>query len=426
MFAATIANLCRGAMGFAGGLVIARGLGPSGRGAFTFITNSTMLLVLLGGGGISSALTHMKAIEDRKPRELYAASGVVGLGIGLLAAGLLALGYLLISSLFRGIGGGEVVWVLALIVPLLTMSNWTAVGYLEDRVREFSLAAAVGTFTFLVAVFVLDVAGALSSASVVSVWAMTSLVPVILVARGRLVRPTRQAVGLAVRLVKFGSRVNVATVALVLTWRIDVIFVKAQRGLAELGLYAVAVGIGEIVVQLAISVRIALTPRQGSSVDRGALVDTICFASRAMTAIGALAAIGCIAVGRPVISLLYGDDFAPAANALYWLVPGVVALLVQGPLIDYLIVEGRVRGVAIATMFGLLINVAMNTVLLRDHSFVVAAVASTAAYAVSCIGCIALFCGTTHRRVRDLLVPTVADIRYVVAAVTRAPARRAG
>lgn len=406
---AVVTNLLRGFIGFVTGLVIARGLGPAGRGSFTFITNATMIAVLLGSGGISSALARAKVAEGKSPQELYLASAIVAAAVGGVGATIIFASYRLAPSVFAGIGGGQVFWVILLVIPLLVMSNWTAVGYLEDRVREFTLAALAGSVVFLAAIAVLLVSFGLTTGSLTAAWGLSSLVPLLFVGRARLARPTTAGLKLARRLLNFGSRANLATLALVLTWRIDVVLVKAHRGLRELGLYAVAVGIGEIFIQIAVSLRVALTPRQGSGLNRSSLVDTIGLASRCMTAMGIAAVFGSLVLSRTIISVVYGSEFEPAALALVWLMPGVAALALQGPLLDFLLVEGRLRGVTVSTTAGLVVNIVMNSVLLRNHSFLLAAVASTVAYVVSCTGCVALFCRATGQPLRALLLFTPRD-----------------
>jgi O-antigen/teichoic acid export membrane protein len=90
--------------------------------------------------------------------------------------------------------------------------------------------------------------------------------------------------------------------------------------------------------------------------------------------------------------------------------PGVVALVLQGPFVDYLLVENRVLAVTVATVTSVVVNVAMNVVLLRDHTFVAAAVASTVCYFVSCLWSMWLFHRDTHVTWRDTWLLRGADI----------------
>jgi O-antigen/teichoic acid export membrane protein len=214
--------------------------------------------------------------------------------------------------------------------------------------------------------------------------------------------------------VRYGLRANVATVALILAWRLDVFLVKGYRGLTELAMYAVAVGLCEIGLQVALSLRIALTPLQGAASGRDQLVETLSSVTRLSLVVGLVGAVAVALAAHPLVTVLYGARYEAATEAVRWLVPGIVALVVQGPLVDFLLTEGRVVAVSVITMSALVINIALNVALLRDHTFVAAALASTITYVLSCGLMLALFGRVAHVGWRIVLVPRRADLLRVV------------
>jgi O-antigen/teichoic acid export membrane protein len=171
------------------------------------------------------------------------------------------------------------------------------------------------------------------------------------------------------------------------------------------------VGIAEIILTLAVSMRIALTPLQGDSENRDRLVAALEAVTRLTLSLGALAAVTLALVARPLLSFLYGARYSEAGPALVWLVPGIVLVVAQGPLIDFLLAEARVRAVSIATLAGLSVNVGLNLVLLPHHSFVAAAAAATVSYSLSGIWIIVLFARHTGADWRRLLLVHLSDLR---------------
>jgi O-antigen/teichoic acid export membrane protein len=213
---------------------------------------------------------------------------------------------------------------------------------------------------------------------------------------------------------RFAVRANVASIALILAWRLDVFFVTSIRGAAELGQYAVAVTLAEVMLAVASSLRIALTPRQGQHKDRHLLVVAIARVTRLSVTTGLIVTVTLAPLAGRLMETLYGPRYGPAAGALVWLLPGIVALVAQGPLIDFLLVEERVRAVTGATVVGLVVNIGLNLALLPHHDFRAAAAASTVSYVVSCTWCVLLFRRHTGTRLRHLLIATPADVRVAL------------
>ncbi|MBK5305884.1 MAG: oligosaccharide flippase family protein [Frankiaceae bacterium] len=408
-------TVVRGLLAFAASLVITRGLSTDDRGVYGFVTGTTTVLLMLAGLGIGSAMTRARAADSATTQDLYRASFAIGAANGLLASGLFFLAYVLgRASLFSGVTWGEAVTVMLVLPPMLVLSHWTVVSYLDDRIVEINRAYTVAGLLLLVGVGTVGLAGGLTAATVVIVWAVAGLLPLLTMLRPSRVRGAFSRVSLVGQLVGFGLRANIATVALVLVWRVDVFLVKGYRGLTELAMYGVAVALCEIMLSVAVSLRVALTPRQGDRSDRAGLVAAISTATRLTIAAGVTAALVLGLLAEPIVVHLYGERYADAAGAMRWLVPGIVALVVQGPLLDFLLAEGKVAGVTVITVASVVINIALNITLLPDHTFVAAAVASTVTYALSSVLILALFVREAAVGWRRMLVATPADVRAVV------------
>jgi len=409
--AALATNALRGGLGFAASVLLARALGPSGRGQFALATTAVLFVVLLAGLGMSSALIRAKAKLTRSPEQLYGAAAGAGAITGLLGtAGFLVAYLLLRQGLFQDISAWEAGCIAVMVVPQLVISHWGVVAYLEDRIIEFGIAVVSGPLAFLVSVAVAATAGLLSPSLAVTLWGIASFLPLgtfVALRRGLRLGAPR---ALVFELLRFSLRANIAVLALILVWRVDVFLVSWRRGIVELGLYTVAVSVAEVILQAGVSIRVALTPMQGASHDRDRLVDLICRVTRLLT----LGGIGAVVVGalvaQPAMHLVFGGRFDTAAPALAWLLPGVLCLVLQGQLVDYLITEGHVVGVSIATVAAVVVNVGIDVTLLRDHTFLVAAISSTTAYLIAFLATASLFTRVTGRSWASLLLPRPSDL----------------
>jgi O-antigen/teichoic acid export membrane protein len=401
-------------LGFATGIIVARALGPAGRGEYSIVTSCALILVMLALAGMPSALVQARAKAGRSLEDLYSASIVIGIAGAVLAVGLGAGFYLLGGSrILRVARPADLAWVVVVTPPLLILNHWTVVAYLEDRIKEFGLVSLSGGVFFVAAIGLAKLTGQLTPSTAIALWVAATTLPLLLMLRRRRLRFGSGLRDVTRGLLQFSLRSNVFTLGLVLVWRIDVVIVDWQRGLGELGLYSVAVALAEILMQFAVSARIALTPMQGSPHGRDELVGRICRINRVMLA--ALASGGLVmALGSGiVVRLAYGPAFGASAAALVWLLPGVIALLLQGPVLDYLVTEGRVRDVTAVCLLALIVNVGIDLLFLPHNSFVVAAIASTVAYMLSCGLCMLLFLRLTGVGVVELMVVQRSDIDAV-------------
>ena len=136
----------------------------------------------------------------------------------------------------------------------------------------------------------------------------------------------------------FGATSGLAQLAGFLNMRIDVIVVSFTLGARALGLYTLAVGLAELVWQVISPFCIAAFPRISNGDERTAARFTARLIRHILTIMVPVGII-CFLAGPTLITLVYGHAFAASGGALRWIVPGVVAYAVEVPLGYYLMVR---------------------------------------------------------------------------------------
>lgn len=407
-----LSSVLRGLAAFGASIVITRALTTDDRGVYGFITTTAWLLTMLAGLGVGSALTWAKASGVAQVPSLYRATWLVSLPAGALAAGVFAIVYVIQPGrVFDGVTTEAALLIAAVVVPLVLISNWTVLAYLEDRVVEMAAVAALSATVALAGLLLMAAVDELHITSALAIWTTSALLPLAFLLRTGRLGGALGSRRIAKAILRFGLRANVATIALILTWRLDVVLVKEIRGATQVAYYVVAVGIAEIILQVAVAFRVALTPRQGSQEGRRGLPATICAATRLTVSLGAVGAAALVALAGPLIVALYGERYGTSAQALAALAPGVVALVAQGPLVDYLLAEGEVAWVTRITASGLVLNVVLNVLFLERYGFVVAAAASATTYIATFAACLIAFSHHTAIPARVLLAPRSDDFR---------------
>ena len=252
--------------------------------------------------------------------------------------------------------------------PLLTLVGMLiAVVWLDGEVD-----AAIGVWTlayFLTAAFALAVAGDL--------WLPLRL-PRILDRYGRAIAALAFGMG-AVQIVNL------------IGYRVELFVLDHYEGLAEVGIYSIAMQAAEAMWLIPAAVATAVTgPAVHERADRAArLIRDACARGLLYTVLIALA-VGSLAPF--VVPFLFGDDFRGAVRPLALLLPGVVAYAPVSILVVYLSVRrGRPKLSLLVSGVGLVVTTAMSFVLIPPYGASGAAAASSIGYAAGGITAWVLF-----------------------------------
>ena len=126
---------------------------------------------------------------------------------------------------------------------------------------------------------------------------------------------------------RFSTPAYAANVLQYLNYRLDLFLVAYFRGLKEVGLYALATSLAQLIWLVSGAVATAVLARVGSGLDEpnevryaqlhlhAAYYDSNCVSPDILAV-----------VAQPLLRILYGDAFEPAASALWLLLPGIVLL----------------------------------------------------------------------------------------------------
>jgi O-antigen/teichoic acid export membrane protein len=147
------------------------------------------------------------------------------------------------------------------------------------------------------------------------------------------------------------------------------------RNFTETGYYAAAYKFWDTIAFVPAVIGISLYPffaqkiaeQNFNSVREGLVIYT-----RYMVALAAPLAVGAFMLAPKLTIAFYGNDFLPAANALWLLVLAVALLIVYVP-VNSLIVSQRTKTATKITGFNLFFNISLNLILIPKFGFVAAA-----------------------------------------------------
>jgi O-antigen/teichoic acid export membrane protein len=412
--------------------LLARLLGPSGRGEYSLLLLLPSTLFALGQLGLPSALTYF-AGSGRSVASLAAAAAVVATVLSaVLVAGSLAALPTLRPALFAAAPLGLLQVATVALPILLATSFFGSILWGRQLVRPYSRVLASQSLGWLLAVIGLvgvahlGVTGALSAYLLVTGVGAAAVVVLVLRERSRAAadEPPAGAVNLGA-LLGYGLRLYPAGVSTFLSYRADLFLLSALRGdAAAIGLYALAVSLAEITFQVPDSVATLFYPRvagaEREEADR--LAPSIARFSLLLTGLAAVALIPMAWLAIRIVLPGYDGSLLP----FLLLLPGTVALGLSKVLSGYISGLGRPEPVGIIAMVALGVNLVVNVVLIPPLGIAGAALASMISYSLHAALTVWLASRLSGVRPLEFVTPGRAEVSRLVERLASLWPSRAG
>jgi O-antigen/teichoic acid export membrane protein len=403
------------ALALVSSIVLARMLGPEGRGLFALVLLVPDLARSFGRFGFDEANTVYAGLEPEKSRALVGQSTVIGTvlggGIAIACIAFFAFGAPGFQTLVRG-----PLWLyvlpLAVIPCALVCEYWGAVVRGKNRIA-LSNALEVGTkmaSLALVVVFVgwlgLDVAGAVSADIIVNV-AGVLLMALVLKYVDLWGRPSFDW-SLWKRTARFALPTHCSTVMTYLNYRLDQFIIAMLLPPEQLGYYAISVGLAERLWMLTGAVAAPLLPHLTNSPNRDPAVAAV--VSRHVLVWTAGACFLVFVFADFAVRLLYSAEFSPSVAPLRWLLPGILTLSVGKVLVAELIARKKIMYMLLISMGAAVMNVAGNVMLIPQMGIAGAALASTISYTIT--SALLVWCYVRETGVQwSTLLPRMSDFQ---------------
>jgi O-antigen/teichoic acid export membrane protein len=363
----------------AGTIVIARTLGPTGRGAIAVAFGFTLLLIQFGTFGLQSANPYFVARNSSSLPDAISNSVWLSAAIGLLliAAGI-AVKFLFPAAL-RGLDWADVLVVMVGIPAALASTLLQSLLLAEGRMLAYNgveITAAVLNFAGLLiglAIFSIGVLGAISVMVSLNVASATAYLVLLRRNGPRLTRLDRR---LAWEMLQYGFRIYVATLLAYAVGRINLIFVNSYLGSSAAGQYSVGVSLSDGIHLLPSVVALNLFPRiaRGEPHERSAAV------FRSLTLLFALLCLVTVPFAGPGIRLLFGGAFQPAVGIYFWMLPGIFAYGMLNVLSYHFAGRGFPLEAMLIWIPGLVLNLVLVVALVPSGGTHFAAQAATVSY----------------------------------------------
>ncbi len=378
--------------GFITAIIVARALGPEGKGSFSLVILIANLIYNFCHGSLGSANSHFAGRFNRH------ISGIIGNSLfivffwgGLIAAVFIAFAEAAVGYFYPDVDL-SLVKATAIAIPALILFEYSS-GIVrgQDRIRQYSLLLVVKELSFLIALVFLLIIGKVSVGGVVYCWifgvVISALVSAISACAGNKFNLSLDRQILK-PMAKYSLQSHAANLASFLKTRIDWLLIPYFLDEISLGYYANSSAIILVLWFLPAAMAQILQPhiawRENTSGDK--LTPVLC---RITTFLTCIAGLLMIVFGKIGVRIVFGAEFLPSYMPLVILIPGAILLgvskLIAGDLGGRGLPHYAMK-ISIAVLF---INIAANLLLIPTLGIAGAAIAAT--FSFSCNGLLFLF-----------------------------------
>jgi O-antigen/teichoic acid export membrane protein len=371
-------------LAFGVAVLVARALGPEGRGVYAlFLLSASIAQAVLGlGMGVSAVYYLGKGVFPLS--RVVANSQQVTLASAIVSGLLVLLAWPVLGDAL--LDRGAPYWVFAFAVPLFLNYNLLTTVF-QGKSRFLAMNAVVlAQPLVLLALLSAGIAlGDVDTTKALLFWSGATLAAILL-ALALLGRPALRPSDL-LRLdrpslrqqVRFGVQGQIGNLVQLLNYRLDQYIVLLFVSTAGVGFYAVSVTMSQSIWFLANAVAVVLLPRL-AAVDEADAARTAPLICRNTLFVSALAALGLGAVSPWLVEALFGAEFGPSLAPLLWLLPGTVALAGSKILTSYIFSQGRPMTNSLITVASLIVTLGADFALIPPFGVTGAAIASSLAY----------------------------------------------
>lgn len=371
---------------FVSGVLIARLLGPDGKGILAALAVYPTLIISLAELGVrQAAIYHLgKKFHDERD--------VIGTVMFLLLFSSLT-GVLLCAGLYALIDNPNfthlmIALVLASIPINLAITLFQGILLGKEQIGKFSVVSWASQLLRLLGILLFvwflgwgvmgELVGSLVTGAAAAAYALW------LVARHAALS-FRFAPKLIKEMLSLGFTYAFALFVISLNYKVDIVILERLVLPEDIGQYTLGVNLAELLWQLPAALGVVVFSRSANAKDPAAFTRNVVKLLRVTLIVAVVGALGLGLTAGFLIPLVYGEAFRPSVGVLRLLLPGIVAFSLFKVLNVDLAGRGRPLLSLIAVGPAVLLNVALNFLLVPRYGVSGAAVASTISYTLAIV-----------------------------------------
>jgi len=402
------------AAAFGANVIIARLLGPAGKGQVSLIILTLTILIGFAALGIPTALTYYIGKKLLDPSRLFGAALSLFAVLVTVFGGAYWLLVPYIHPLFFSDIPRSLLYVILVAFPLTLFTRYAEYIFLAfNQILRYNVVMVLDRVGYLAALSLILFAVSRSITGVVSAEiaarSLAAVLAVVLVAQA--LRPTWRFGWREIRsLLAYGVKAHVVLIVAFISYRVSLYILRYYHDDAAVGQFSIALNVAEVLLFVPNSFGLVLFSKSASSRDEDADALTP-VATRSVFLLTLVASVALGLVAPVLVPLIFGKAFAPSVPPFLLLLPGIVVFSIYRMLSYDIVARGHPLRVSATAATGLAFNVAVCFALVPTMGATGAALGSVVGYLVNSVVITLIFIRMTGIRLRDFLLFRRSDLR---------------
>lgn len=395
-------------------IIIARYLGPSGKGILTLLMNFLSIVVMIGMVGIDEANVYFISSKKSSHKKVLANALFQTVFISCLCILIFILAKKwFLNNPLKGISLNYFYLILFLI-PFYFINQHARTMFLGHRAISTYNIVIITQFLllFLIQLVFIPLYGLFGGvlSIIISIVVVTVLGVILLLKYGA--PGTSIDFSLLKKSYSFGIKSQLGLISSYLNRRLDIFIVNYFLNPYQVGIYAIAVAVGELPWHLPSAAATVLFPwiADKNKVDAAKFTSyvlrNIFFVTAVIIVILAL-------LGRVVITTLFGTAFEESVLLMYVLLPGILALGITRILGGHFQGSGRPELGTLMVVFSFIETIILDILLIPKMGALGAAIASSVAYITSALVGLIIFTKIWHVRITEAIIPRWREVTKI-------------
>ncbi|GGD76168.1 flippase [Paenibacillus nasutitermitis] len=400
--------------GFIVSVVMARLLGPEGRGIVTAVFVTSTIVITLADLGIRQATAYFLGKKLFPANDIVASVTFIWLITSVLSTIVVGIFYYL--QFGDQYGWTIFVIVLASIPVNLAVQYFKGIMQGKERIGNINMSEIVRVSANLLAVILLvwifDM-GVIGAALTQLFMAAFTLLYSMWSNRDFSIR-IRYVPQIPMQLIKKGFSFAIALFMLQLNYRVDVVFLSAMSTPFEVGIYSVGTNLAELIWQLPAAIGMVIFSRSANSKTEAEAVNRSVVLMRYLAPLLILGGIAFWILCPFIVNVLYGAEFTSSISVIRYLLPGVLVMVIVKILHADLAGRGYPLYALWVSIAPLFVNIGMNFFMIRLYGAEGAAISSSISYTLAGILFLWVYTRKEGITIRSIFALKLTDVQAVL------------
>jgi O-antigen/teichoic acid export membrane protein len=399
-------------------IILARFLGSSGQGKYSLITLLPLMLLTFLNFGLNTSTIYYVSKKEINLNQAFNTNFFVAL---LLAALSIAIGiiviFLLGNNKFENVEQSLLFLSLAAIPFMFLMSFLQTIFQGLQNFKMFNSILVVQQMSnlllviLLVVIFHLNLEGAIIA--FIFGYLLTVLFILYILVYKYNVKINFKEINrmYLMKSIKYGLKAHISNVMTFLNYRLDILLLGYFINPAAVGIYVVAVNVGERLSIFSQSISSVLLPRVASEENEMIKNNLTSLVSRTLLLLIVFVSFVLFLVSDMIFSIFFGEQYSQSSLILKVLLPGLTLLAVEKLLSNDLAGRGKPELNMYVSFFNVFFNVCLNLFFIPKLGALGAGISSTLTYVTSFVIKVVIFRRETGQSISSLLIIKKQDLQ---------------